>query len=303
MWYWESTATAGNGSNAGGLGLANLSFPNNPNAVGTTANSLGFGYGGDQYFLNWSGAMIFGSPGPGSAINIGTNYMFALDMDNGRMWIGQNGTWYNGGNPSTGANPTMTGLGASVGYPAVTFNANSINAFTANFGGSLFANQVPSGFNPGFYGSIVKVGYPNQFSQYINFGQDYLLGEQITVTQPCTLMRLGLISVASGMQVKMGLYSESGGNPSTLLAQIPATNVIVGNNEVPTSQVSLAPGNYWLMADYNATGKPSQEPSNTTTNTYKYIGLPFANALPSPFPAPTVASGVPHFNYYIVVAQ
>jgi hypothetical protein len=57
------------------------------------------------------------------------------------------------------------------------------------------------------------------------------------------------------------------------------------------------------MADYNATGKPSQEPSNTTTNTYKYIGLPFANALPSPFPAPTVASGVPHFNYYIVVAQ
>jgi hypothetical protein len=103
------------------------------------------------------------------------------------------------------------------------------------------------------------------------------------------------------MQVKMGLYSESGGNPSALLAQIPATNVVVGNNEVPTSQVSLAPGNYWLMADYNATGRAYQDATNA--NTYKYVVLPFANPLPTTFPTPTNAPGTQHFNYYIVVMQ
>jgi hypothetical protein len=114
-------------------------------------------------------------------------------------------------------------------------------------------------------------------------------------------MRFGVIAATSTPQVKMGLYSDSGGNPNTLLAQIPATNLVVGNLEVPTTQINLAPGNYWLMAVYNVTGTPYQD--NATTNTYKYTSLPFANALPSTFPPPAVQMATIHFNYYIVVAQ
>jgi hypothetical protein len=37
-------------------------------------------------------------------VKTGIVYNFALDLDGGRFWAGQNGTWYNGGNPATGTN-------------------------------------------------------------------------------------------------------------------------------------------------------------------------------------------------------
>jgi hypothetical protein len=91
-----------------------------------------------------------GDPPNGSAINTGILYMFALDMNAGKFWAGQNGTWYNGGDPASGTNPAAAGVSGTV-YPAVTFYANSINAFQANFGDQPLSYPVPSGFTPGFY--------------------------------------------------------------------------------------------------------------------------------------------------------
>jgi hypothetical protein len=148
-WYWEISATAGDGTtDAGGLGIVDGNFPNSASWVGSANNSLGFGYGSccQTFFTTWTGVTSNGAP-TGSAVNAGIVYMFALDLGTGRFWAGQNGTWYNQGNPATGANPVATGLAGTV-YPAVTFYANSINAFTANFGVSAFGYPVPAGFNP-----------------------------------------------------------------------------------------------------------------------------------------------------------
>ncbi len=71
--------------------------------------------------------------------------MFALDMDNGKFWAGQDGSWYNGGDPAADLNPVAIGLSGTV-YPGVTLYSSSINEFTANFGASDFAFAPPTGY-------------------------------------------------------------------------------------------------------------------------------------------------------------
>ena len=152
-WYWEIVATGGDGTtNGGGLGILEAVMPNNVEWIGSEASGLSFGYGSccfDTYWLTWSGVTLNGAPPPGSAVSSGVVYMFALDLDMGRFWAGQNGTWYNGGDPVAGAVPAASGITGTV-YPGVTFYSNSINSFTANFGRSAFSYPVPAGFNAGF---------------------------------------------------------------------------------------------------------------------------------------------------------
>ena len=153
-WYWEVTATGGDGvNNGGGLGIAEQAMPNNAQYVGGAASGFGFGYTccATQYFVSWTGVTANGGPPATSAIKTGNVYTFALDMDTGRFWAGQDGVWFNAGDPAGGTAPAATGLTGTV-YPAATFYANSINALTANFGGSPFKHKVPAGFRPGLYG-------------------------------------------------------------------------------------------------------------------------------------------------------
>ncbi len=153
-WYWEVKATAGDGTtDAGGLGIAESAMVNNTPWIGNTPSGLSFGYGSccyAQYWMNWSGATTFGTPPAGSAVKSGITYMFALDMDTKKVWFGQNGTWYSGGNPATATAPAASNLSGTV-YPAITFYGSSINAFTANFGQSAFVYPVPAGFSGGIY--------------------------------------------------------------------------------------------------------------------------------------------------------
>ena len=150
-WYWEVKATGGDGvNNAGGLGILESAMPNNASWIGSTSSGLSFGYGSCcalQYWFTWTGVTIpSGNPPANSAVKAGITYMFALDMDTGSFWAGQDGTWYNGGNPATNTNPAASGLKGTV-YPGVTFYANSINAFTADFGASAFKYARPAGFS------------------------------------------------------------------------------------------------------------------------------------------------------------
>ena len=153
-YYWEIVATGGDGvTRAGGLGIAEAAMLPNASFVGASPSGLSFGYAEacceTIYWTNWAGVTLNGAPPAGSAVLSGLVYMFALDMDTGRFWAGQNGAWYNGGDPGTGANPAATGITGTV-YPAVTFYSGSINSFMARFGGT-FAFTVPTGFTAGFH--------------------------------------------------------------------------------------------------------------------------------------------------------
>ena len=68
----------------------------------------------------------------------------AVDLDNGYIWWGKNGTWIAGGNPANGTNPMYTNLSGDI-YPMGSQAGNG-RSFTANFGASAFAYTPPSGF-------------------------------------------------------------------------------------------------------------------------------------------------------------
>lgn len=88
---------------------------------------------------------VFSALGSSTICGVNDTAMMAVDFDAGKIWYGRNGTWYNSGNPATGANPSQTfapntpmHLGAADNYVG--------NAQTYYFtGGSSYA--PPSGFS------------------------------------------------------------------------------------------------------------------------------------------------------------
>jgi len=77
---------------------------------------------------------------------------WALDVDNGKAWLGVNNTWYDSsggttGNPSTGSNPTFT-LTADEASNLRLFvgNGSSTSVYSTNFGQRPFAYTPPTGF-------------------------------------------------------------------------------------------------------------------------------------------------------------
>jgi len=79
----------------------------------------------------------------GSAVADGDVMIFALDMDNGKFWAGKNGTFFNSGNPTTGANPATSALTNPV-TPSIGMYDNE--DYTANFGQQGFTYTPPTDF-------------------------------------------------------------------------------------------------------------------------------------------------------------
>ena len=147
-WNWVSTGTAGNRY----IGIAALDT-NRSEWVGKTTEEFAL-YGADGSIYTNNAQVSYDSAyAAGDRINI------ALDMDAGYLWFGKNGTWLQSGNPSTGANPSVTGLGGTY-YPAE--GSGDATVTQINFGqwiyfdgasttlsasaGGYFIDTVPTGF-------------------------------------------------------------------------------------------------------------------------------------------------------------
>jgi len=91
---------------------------------------------------------------PAQTVSAGDIFQVAWDTDNGNIWFGYNNSWYDSsggttGNPSTGANATMTAttadLEASLVYIA---SGNATGVGVINFGqDSTFAGAISAGGN------------------------------------------------------------------------------------------------------------------------------------------------------------
>ena len=122
-----------------------------------------------QTGASMGGALYIG----GSSVNLtnGAIVMYALDLDNKKMWVGKNGTWANAGsgggvgNPATGANPLWgtgefttgaTYLPGNIQYQTSDCSYNFGNGYfkttavasagTNASGNGIFEYNVPSGF-------------------------------------------------------------------------------------------------------------------------------------------------------------
>ena len=119
-----------------------------------------------------------------SSFSSGSIAMMAVDLDNGKMWIGYNGTWYNNNNPSTtldANNPDATGIDTSVdylfGFQAYIDASSNYNISNVNFGNGYFGTtQVSSAQNPddgiGIFEYAVPTGYKALCTKSIN-SQEY----------------------------------------------------------------------------------------------------------------------------------
>ena len=134
-WYFEYCYTSTTNSGAAPwVGVCN-----------STADITGFRTSGMWNYGSSSGQYLVRdgtSYDWGSAISGGTVLGVAIDMDNKKIWIAENNTWFGSsnndtdGNPSTGANPTDTFADSDIPdgnlYPQM--GSYSYDAIKANFG-------------------------------------------------------------------------------------------------------------------------------------------------------------------------
>ena len=137
QWYVECEQTSGTNTDVV-LGFATQAFGQQATAsLVSDSGYFGYTYAG----RSWN----FGSQTNGNTtLTVGTDVMnFAIDITNGKAWIGKNGTWFGSGNPATGANPWWTFTAGT----AYTFAMAVYNAVGwINFGQRPFSNTPPTGY-------------------------------------------------------------------------------------------------------------------------------------------------------------
>jgi len=126
-WYWEVEADSI--SNSTHVGVSQLFtsgyFQNHTSSrnINLINGSSTGGAGSGAYNL--------------SAFSGGDILMIALDMDNGKVYFGKNGTWGGSGDPATNTNPCFTGLDTTSEYFA-GFDLAYTGSFLWNFGNPPF---------------------------------------------------------------------------------------------------------------------------------------------------------------------
>lgn len=136
--YWELAITGEGGYTPPFVisGVLTASAPVN-DGVGASG---GWGYhsrDGDRYSNGVQ--TIAGLP----HCSAGDVIMFAADSGSGNLWIGKNGTWFQGGDPVAGTSPQFTTSGAIYPVTSMYFTGTQI---TARFS-SGFSYSLPAGFS------------------------------------------------------------------------------------------------------------------------------------------------------------
>ena len=149
-WYWEVKTTSI--SNSTHVGVSQL-FTSGYFQNETTSRNI-----------NLINGASTGGAGAGaynlSAFSASDILMIALDMDNGKVYFGKNGTWGNSGNPATATNPCFTGLDTTETYFA-GFDIAYTGGFHWNFGspGYSISSGNADGDGYGNFEYSVPTGY------------------------------------------------------------------------------------------------------------------------------------------------
>ena len=155
-WYWEIYLVANAYRN---VGICDVTQANGLNYPGTSSLSWGYNVSNGRLENNSLNPTWSTGTSAGNTVNV------ALDMDNGKLFFGVNGTYLQSGNPVTGANPAVSNLltlGSGEGFyfcDSVTDAPTQINQ--ENFGNPPYT--ISSGNTDGNgYGNIeyaVPSGY------------------------------------------------------------------------------------------------------------------------------------------------
>ena len=127
-WYWEAKRLNAPDNAYIGIKADDGDWNNSYNNSYTVYTFNG------KYYLNGSDQGSYGSSSTTNDILI-----FALDMDNGKFYIGENGTFYNSGDPAAGSNPMASSISGTY-LPVVINNSSSgTDQYSFNFGNPSFS--------------------------------------------------------------------------------------------------------------------------------------------------------------------
>ena len=153
-WYWEWKAESEHPeANSWGVKDVDTNLTTNPGAnSGIWMQNQGNKYNGSN-----GGSY-------GTQIDIGNIGMVALDMDNGKIWLGENGTWFASGDPAAGSNAMYTNLSGKTVSP---FHADTYSTYTPtssyNFGEGRFLNTAISSAGSNGNGSLFEYDVPSGY--------------------------------------------------------------------------------------------------------------------------------------------
>ena len=147
-WYWEVAIDFQSPPGTSCVGIVDR--PGGHDAyVGYSANvtgAQGWGWANTGTIYHTSG--ITNDGGTLSTYNFdGTNILgFALDMDNGRLYVSLNGTYENSGDPELETGYCASGMSGTYYFAGSQLSANSKWIGTVNTGQRAFANSAPTGY-------------------------------------------------------------------------------------------------------------------------------------------------------------
>ena len=150
-WYYECQYTTG-------VGIKLDITRQKPNMINMATNNqsygayndVGYGYqlnnSGTDYYCNNNTCTTWNSSANGNSTKI---YMVCIDLDNGKYWIGANGTWANKtgtANPATGTDPLHSFSATVNGEPFfITLSAEGTGStHHANFGNGYYGTTAVS---------------------------------------------------------------------------------------------------------------------------------------------------------------
>jgi hypothetical protein len=138
-WYWEVTQTDPDRFGTGVVDISNISLPSVTSDIGTSVYEWGFITDGQK--RNNSSASSYGS-----SIGNGGVLMVALDADNGELYFGKDGTWFNSSDPATNTSPAFDTLTSGGEFLVSVSRQTGDNSATFNFGQLGFTYTPPEGY-------------------------------------------------------------------------------------------------------------------------------------------------------------
>ncbi|ACY13170.1 hypothetical protein [Haliangium ochraceum] len=153
---------------------------------------------------------------------------------------------------------------------------------------------------------IEEFGRPNAFNGAFDLPPDNVILQRVSLDISGGLAYFGFIADTgtSNVELQMALYSESGGVPSSLVAETGSFRVNAGDNQRPSLGDPSPPpfieaGNYWIAVLPRNALRVRQ--SGSITDTLRSFGRTFAQGFPGTVPSSTTNNlGV--FNLYIGIA-
>jgi len=147
-WYWEIRYT-GYISTGEGIGISESNY--------TLDSVLGGELDKEHYAWAPAGVKRYHNSQTswGSMISSGSVVMVALDLDNGKIWWGANGTWFEDGDPAAETNPAYTNVVGDF-YPTLQLCYQNDEGL-AKFKATDFSYTPPVGFQPVTAAGVVYI--------------------------------------------------------------------------------------------------------------------------------------------------